>query len=183
MVNCGIQDGTSTTATVPCPDGFATGIFFDHQSTTVVAGDTIRGKGKRGPSVDYIGHHDGATNTILLSENLQATSYVPATSGQRRSISEADVGMIWDGAVPELAALAVATLGLGVDAVGADAVPGSIAFARPSSRHGGIVITSFCDGHRQQLRTDIDYSVFRQLMTPDGLKAGLLYSFDESTIR
>jgi prepilin-type processing-associated H-X9-DG protein len=46
-------------------------------------------------------------------------------------------------------------------------------WARPSSRHGGLVITAFCDGHQRALRTDIDYGVFRQLMTPNGTTAGL----------
>ena len=96
--------------------------------------------------------------------------------------------MIWDG-FPNVAVNPL-TLGLDndrsypVDPYAADNL--YYKHARPSSRHGGIVIVSFCDGHQQQLRTDIDYQVFRHLMTPNGDEksgAGLIGTFDEGLIR
>ena len=36
------------------------------------------------------------------------------------------------------------------------------------SNHGGGAVVTFCDGHSQFLRDDIDGSVFKALVTPDG---------------
>jgi prepilin-type N-terminal cleavage/methylation domain-containing protein/prepilin-type processing-associated H-X9-DG protein len=170
-------------------DGFACGLFFDHQSTS-------GRQRQRGPTMEYIGSHDGTTNTILLAENLQATSYVPAVAGVRRAITEADVGMIWDGRVgldtstgnpwgtPTGTNYACMALNACMtDPLGYTAGSNDLYHARPASRHGGVVIVAFADGHEQQLRTDVDYQVFRHLMTPDGAAAGLVGTFDEGTIR
>ncbi len=37
-----------------------------------------------------------------------------------------------------------------------------------NSRHGGIIIAAYCDGHTASLRGDMDVNVFRHLMTPYG---------------
>lgn len=37
-----------------------------------------------------------------------------------------------------------------------------------SSRHGGIIIVSYCDGHQEQMQAGIDLNVFKHLMTPNG---------------
>ncbi|MGQ9606997.1 MAG: hypothetical protein ACUVTW_12390, partial [Thermogutta sp.] len=44
--------------------------------------------------------------------------------------------------------------------------------ARPSSRHPGMVVAFYCDGHGDYLRDDIDWLVYKHLMTPDGYLAG-----------
>jgi prepilin-type processing-associated H-X9-DG protein len=135
--------------------------------------------------MDYISQHDGASNTLILSENLQGTSYVPANAGVRRAITEADVGMIWDGRVPAQGTPATASGGspYGCMALNQCLLDGPDMYhARPSSRHGGIVIVAFADGHEQPLRTDMDYQVYRHLMTPDGAKAGLFGTIDESLL-
>ncbi len=36
-----------------------------------------------------------------------------------------------------------------------------------ASRHGGIVNVSFCDGHTQPIRDDINVSVFLHICTPN----------------
>ena len=51
--------------------------------------------------------------------------------------------------------------------------PQDIRYARPSSRHPGGVVASFCDGHQQFLSEDIEYVVYQHLMTPDSAKAGV----------
>lgn len=48
-----------------------------------------------------------------------------------------------------------------------------LAFARPSSRHPGGVIMTFCDGHTQFVADTIDYGVFQHIMTPYGKAYGL----------
>ena len=37
---------------------------------------------------------------------------------------------------------------------------------RISSRHGGVIIVSFCDGHQHSLLQDVDYTVFQHLCAP-----------------
>jgi hypothetical protein len=44
-------------------------------------------------------------------------------------------------------------------------------FARPASPHSGMFIAAFCEGNAREVRQDIDYKVYQQLMTPDGQKA------------
>jgi prepilin-type processing-associated H-X9-DG protein len=55
------------------------------------------------------------------------------------------------------------------NAGGIDSDPTNAAsYARPSSRHPGVVVVSFCDGHSTTLNNEIDYLVYCQLMTPRG---------------
>ncbi len=193
VVNCGIQDGTSITRpnSTLCQDGPATGVFFDQQGLDQ-AGASRTNQADRRIGLDYISQHDGSSNTLLLAESLQGTLYVPMDANdphKRRLVREADVGMIWDGA-PNAAAPSVASLAPGAepeyprDPFGTDT--NYVLHARPASRHGGLVIVSFAGGHQQQLRTDIDYQVFRHLMTPNGdvvNGAGLLGTLDEASFR
>lgn len=43
-------------------------------------------------------------------------------------------------------------------------------FARPASAHGSGFNATFCDGHNQFIRDNIDYIVYQQLMTANGRK-------------
>ncbi|RIK87190.1 MAG: hypothetical protein DCC67_02145 [Planctomycetota bacterium] len=45
------------------------------------------------------------------------------------------------------------------------------AFARPASEHPELFIAAFCEGNARDIRENIDFRVYQQLMTPDGLKA------------
>jgi hypothetical protein len=47
----------------------------------------------------------------------------------------------------------------------------SAAFARPSSVHPDLFIAAFCEGNAREIRESIDFRVYQQLMTPNGLKA------------
>jgi prepilin-type processing-associated H-X9-DG protein len=40
-----------------------------------------------------------------------------------------------------------------------------------SSEHPGGATATFCDGHQQFLSREIDYRVYKQLMTPNGEKS------------
>lgn len=105
---------------------------------------------------------DGATNTILFSENIQATQWA--------STSKHDNVIVWfendnnpahriNGDKETLAGASVDT-------------------ARPSSFHPGGVNVVFAGGNVQWLRDDIEYPVYVQLMTPrhKDLPAGLIDS-------
>jgi len=191
-VNCGVPDRGGPA------DGPAAGVFFDYQSVGASAGGVF-------PRIKLeSGFKDGATNTILLSENLQATSYVPmdgsGTTARRRFISERDVGICWDGNTagsPPADCRDIAQAGACVQTERTSAACGGIykdtysltgadywnamKWGRPSSRHGGILIVSFCDGHQKPIRNDIDYHVFRHLMTPNGGAYGLAGVLNEGS--
>ncbi len=49
-----------------------------------------------------------------------------------------------------------------------------IIHARPASNHPGICVFTFCDGHIRTLSEDIDYRVYKQLMTPNGGNTGVI---------
>ncbi len=48
-----------------------------------------------------------------------------------------------------------------------------LSYARPSSRHPGGVLMTFCDGHTQFVAETIDYGVYQGIMTPYGLQYGM----------
>jgi len=121
---------------------------------------------------------NGQAQTMLISENLQAGSWYdpyafnsnapapyPASVVLNTVASWAEpmVGLVWwpDGTSPT-------PLGINDDA-NPPQVPDSTYYlhARPSSGHPGGVVVTYCDGHTDFLRSDTDYSVLRQMMTPD----------------
>jgi prepilin-type processing-associated H-X9-DG protein len=136
VVNCGRPGDEDTEAD---------GVFFNHAD-----GKPIR------MTTEFLAKHDGAANTLMLSENLQA--------GNWTDTDEADLGMVWWDKPQECNRINRCT------DVGDR--PQNIQYARPSSNHGNGVVVSFCDGHVRFLRGDIDYDVYKQLMSPaDGVPA------------
>jgi prepilin-type processing-associated H-X9-DG protein len=174
VANTGIADGPSQA------EGREMGIFFNHQSW--VTGP------KHAVSIAYISSRDGTSNTLLLSENVQATRYiptsneivvlpgrsVPVTEDARRAIFEVDVGMIWDGATDGSAVPTIPSLAInqGRDEP-QDLEKPQGKYARPSSWHPGVVVVSYADGHVRLLSEQTSYETFRHLMTPSSREAGL----------
>lgn len=144
VANCGLPGDK---------DSPAEGVFHNHD----VDGTPVT------TSLDYLATHDGASNTLLLSENLQA--------GYWTDTEEANVGMVWFREPEECS-----KINRGIQ-VGPR--PQDIRYARPSARHNGVFVASFCDGHQNTLSTDIDYSVYQHLMTPDSKAAGLKGKLEE----
>ena len=144
VVNCG-RPGDSDTV--------ADGVFFNHD----VDSQPLR------ISLDYIAQHDGASSTLLLSENIQAGRWTDTT--------EANLGMVWRKS-PGPGSM----INQGKDAGDR---PQDVKYARPSSHHRGIVVATFCDGHVVFLDDEIDYRVYQHLMTPHGGAAGLPGKLDE----
>jgi prepilin-type N-terminal cleavage/methylation domain-containing protein/prepilin-type processing-associated H-X9-DG protein len=141
VVNCGLAEGKDTRAE---------GVFHNHNVDAKPV--TV--------SLDYISQHDGTTNTLLLSENLQA--------GLWTDTDKANVGMVWWREPADCNRIN------GCIDVGPR--PQDIKYARPSSYHEGIVNAAFCDGHQQQLSEDIDYEIYQRLMAVDDEAAGLPFS-------
>ena len=132
-------------------------------------------------SIDKIANGDGASNTILISESVQASTWnglsffdeknteqVPAeksTNGQPphnvmiwATHDEADFKKYQINSKPESGGNWNPT------------EPPNIANARPSSEHRGGVHAGFADGHVQFVRDTIDYDVYARLLSPDGDK-------------
>jgi prepilin-type processing-associated H-X9-DG protein len=126
-------------------------------------------------SLDYISQRDGAVYTLLLSENIQATEWATTGGGlPGGGAGEAEfrVGMVWETSKPGCGGINECLNDTTVDA----------AHARPSCRHGGGVVVSFCDGHQLFLREDIGYDVYQHMMTPDSEQAGLTGVFDAGAL-
>jgi prepilin-type N-terminal cleavage/methylation domain-containing protein len=163
---------------------------------------------ERTSSLDYVSTHDGSQNTVMLSENVQATEWADAADSSAMPW-QAELGMVWwrygaNGlAHPSPPAAGDAKIRVNAgrdDNVGSvlpiphgDYKPSYVttpesnplgwtsaanaseylAYARPSSRHPGGVLATFCDGHTQFLADTLDYSVFQHIMTPFGRRFGL----------
>ncbi len=113
-------------------------------------------------SLDYISAHDGAPQTMLLSERIDDQNVMywgvnpeAGASGSSR-LSEEAWGFYWE--------YAQDATDMG-DKRMSDHV---------SSFHGGGSVVAFCDGHVQFVRDDIEYRVYQHLMTPSSSDAALM---------
>ena len=130
------------------PDFLANGVFFDR-----ISGGEIM-------DLDYLYSHDGLTDTIMLSENLNA--------GECFDTSEEKVGFVWidsftksdDGTL--LPTLDTTRL-LGINQKSNEA--SSIKLARPSGNHVDGVNVAFCDGSTKFLNSNIDYVAYVHFLT------------------
>jgi len=185
VVNTGMQD-TAGSATMPrdWPDN---GVFFD-----LYTGDP-RLNPAGGKNAGYemvvmsharIANGDGLTNTLLMSENVDAGNWTDTT--------EAKIGMVWNGTgtvnmntdppslTPPDDNMRI-NRGIGMSELEDGAVrpaanqdnhansnSQSTTFARPSSYHPGGVNVAYCDGHVEFLHEQIDYYVYCLLMSTNG---------------
>jgi prepilin-type N-terminal cleavage/methylation domain-containing protein len=155
-------------------------------------------RGRKGPVV-RMGRdiNDGANSTLLISENVhkeddttwlgplqtnpiaQPNNYVPDMAPEINP--EQRFGMIWvigdnppglpnqtdfqpinrDTRLPGQA---------GSDYSSPDGLAPH-AFAHPASEHPEVFMAAFCEGNTREISENIDYRVYQQLMTPNGLKA------------
>jgi prepilin-type processing-associated H-X9-DG protein len=128
-------------------------------------------------SMNYVTTFDGATNTLLLSENNQLRTWVLAPLDRGSTTRKQDVGICWfvrsspqstlndyaamhsinrNKEVEDIYNLPAALQGNGVTATD---------FARPSSWHPGGVNVAYGDGRVDFLNETIEYKVYRELMT------------------
>jgi prepilin-type processing-associated H-X9-DG protein/prepilin-type N-terminal cleavage/methylation domain-containing protein len=120
---------------------------------------------------------DGLTNTIMLSENIQADRWTVMTSEEAERLT----GMVWHDTENPARRINGDRNSRATEAPTMD-------YARPSSYHSGGVNAAFCDGHVEWLRDDIDYKVYQQLLTPDSKRSDLpaaakSYVLDEQDFR
>jgi prepilin-type N-terminal cleavage/methylation domain-containing protein/prepilin-type processing-associated H-X9-DG protein len=129
---------------------------------------------------------DGATQTILFSENLQSTVWFrTGFPGNPNRLANTIVWLyatdkpIGQRVPPWPAPTNQITLEMRINGE-ADKIAKGNPFlaptaytARPSSGHGGGVMVAFADGHTQFLDNEIDYAVYQSLMTPDNYKSSM----------
>ncbi len=151
-------DGTAT-STANGPVKFATGVFWRPYVSRM--------------SLDFISAADGMTQTLMLTENLQAGEWSDQATG--------DLGF---GIDMEGKALATGSLNLGAyistnSTTGTDSRIGSNLTAakgtawRPSSNHpSGAVNVIMCDGSGKSLTPQMDAGVYARILTPGGLRYG-----------
>lgn len=123
------------------------GLFFNHNGTpkSTIGADGIA---------------DGASQTLMLSENLEATNWAT-------TVLQSGVGMVWWSnkvftSLPET---------VNVNGPG----PANARFnARPSSNHPGGANAIYADGHGEFLSERMDYAVLRDMMISDQSRAKTL---------
>jgi prepilin-type processing-associated H-X9-DG protein len=175
-VNCGAWDRDTNKAFLYVPgskgDTPDNGVFFSYA-------DYDRA-GASGPKMRISSIKDGAATTIMLSENIHK-SYESTTSSGAPAFgwmfgTEQQLGIVWviptNGTSSPQPGNTINDQerinGNANDLVSFD--PTTPRFARPASGHSSGVNVAFCDGHGKLQRDDIDYTVYQQLMTPNGRK-------------
>jgi prepilin-type N-terminal cleavage/methylation domain-containing protein len=160
-VNCGLPSGRDSSA--PSVDWAANGLFHNRITMSDPIGETtLAATNHVFASTSDI--KDGAQYTILLSENIQTTEWISLVNNSvpYANTRELRIGLIWFGqpAIPGLTRLRI-----NEEKTTAST---NYAHARPSANHGNVVMVTFCDGSQRPIRENIEYSVYAQLMSPDG---------------
>jgi len=153
----------STPSTANAQIKFGTGVFWRPYTSRM--------------SLDFISSADGMTQTLMLSENLQAGEW-----------ASQDTAMLGFGIDMEGLEMNTGSLNLasatpafnllnsvsGNDSrIGSNLTAGKGQAWRPSSNHpSGAVNVIFCDGSGKSLTPQMDAGVYARLLTPAGLRYG-----------
>lgn len=139
-------------------------------------------------SVKLTDLRDGASNTLLISENLQAQFYsAPVTNGVGTPASRLGTTFVWLYTLDDDSVWASFGAGGNEPApylvgspIGGEAKingllerepSGAAHHSRPSSFHSGTVNAAFADGRVVSLRSGMPYHVYIQLCTPNGRRS------------
>jgi prepilin-type N-terminal cleavage/methylation domain-containing protein/prepilin-type processing-associated H-X9-DG protein len=134
------------------------GVFFDHTVTPALS-----------ISLSSIARKDGATNTLMLSENVQAEKWnsigVSPKQDSDAAKRQKEFCLLWN-------TTNFWGVGINKDVQGQNMSGNELQYARPSSYHPGGVNAIFCDGSHRFVAETIEPIVYALIMTPDGAKAG-----------
>lgn len=148
VANCGMPDAVAENFPADWP---ANGVFFN----------TFEVDDPPHVSIADILLGDGADNTILFAENVDA--------GRWTDTSENLVGVLWaTGGADSPAYMKSPVYRVNENRGQGD---GGYRFARPSSFHSGGALVSFASGRTQFMNEDINPLVYAQLMAPDDQQA------------
>ncbi|MCX7408737.1 MAG: DUF1559 domain-containing protein [Planctomycetales bacterium] len=153
-----------------------------------LTGHLMGGAGTSAPStstsLDYVGTGDGTTNTMMLSENLQAGTWWSTSANQLGfgiQVPIASNQPVYGSGGP----YASTTQPLRTDHAGTtftsqpdpwfinrNLAAGVGAAPRPSSQHAGGVNVIFCDGSGKFLGENMDRTIYAKLLTSNGVTYG-----------
>lgn len=183
-------DGSAPTQSVVNVEYAPNGMFFDanKKATGIPAAgwsnndDEREGSPKLQMSIGYVSSGDGTSNTMMLSENINAIFYT-YPPGDTRQDAKHHFGFVWhnlpdatnysdsffnySGAFPPV----VFRVNGGKDdfvetpdgSAGLDGLHEPMAY--PSSNHSGVINVAFCDGSVRFVSERVDSRVYAQLMT------------------
>jgi len=110
---------------------------------------------------------DGATNVLMLSENVQSFTYWDFEKDQPSQIRKAEAGFCWfDETDYEQTRHKINARRQELELTRSQLTTDQ--WARPSSFHPGGVNVVFFDGHLAFLPESLEYAVYRQLLTSHG---------------
>ena len=145
VANTGMPDAVATEE-IPA-DWPANGVFTDQFSEI--------GKIAKSVSMRFLHNHDGASHTLMLSENVDAGAWT--------DVAESLVGFTW--VVANNADPSDDLWPINRQTGNGD---GTTRFARPSSYHPGGINAVFCNGRTTFLSEEMDYLVYVHLLSSDG---------------
>ncbi len=174
------RDGTQASSNFLFPPGYGdttdNGIFMN------LAEYAKASPPKKAPEMRISKIRDGASTTIMLSENsnkdyttFAATPFTWLGGDGDEFGTEQQLGFIWVVAenptpLPENSISSQERINRDSSVNAPVWDPNQTLFARPASNHSGGVNIVFADGHTQFLREDIDYTVYQRLLTSNGKK-------------
>ena len=183
VVNCGSSDTTpafivnNSNLPYQSVNEVSAGVILDYYNVPAM------------PRMTSSNIKDGASQTLMLSENLQTGNWMggnpaattgignPSTNLWDKSVTLNLVGMFWTATPPIATATNTSPLGINVDRANTFSAPKNamdFSHARPCSNHPGVVVVTYCDGHQATLADDIPYQVYQELMAPDDATAWAL---------
>ena len=184
VVNSGAPDYQRSSLMDSPSDFAANGICHDIRTADSGFANSQPTLQPKGPKVRIGGDiRDGAANTLLLSENINKdmgssvtginSSWLRTSAllGTDTTRAEQVYGMVWvyDAGSPNNPDPNIQVR------INDDRFPPADDYAnegqrycRPTSAHGDIFIATFASGNVRSIRTDIEYRVYQQLMTPNG---------------
>jgi hypothetical protein len=197
VVNSGMIDNQPNNAPGVILDYQANGIFFDW--FTPVAYPLSPGNSiiKQQTELSYLSKHDGASNTLMLSENVDALDWystnnlkqsVPPLPAPQQQCLPPQVTDVWSGGavagdswwngftwtVPSnplpTVTIGGATVTFGTSLLNKNAgyTPATdMVNGRPASMHPGGFVVTMCDASTRFMGEDIEYRVYCLLMAPD----------------
>ncbi len=125
---------------------------------------------------------DGAAQTLMFSENLQAGNWMGSAAtvlplpawGSGSKVLDYLVGMFWTTTKANPSTSATTPSGINQCLTGPLVqATGAGSGTMPSSNHPGVVVATYCDGHQDVLSQDISYGVYASLMAPDDVTCGI----------
>jgi prepilin-type N-terminal cleavage/methylation domain-containing protein/prepilin-type processing-associated H-X9-DG protein len=152
----------------PGRDDRANGVFFDRYSDAPSGGKSTT---RIIPTMSsaYISSADGLSQTLMLSENVDANNY--------DDMAEQLLGFIWNSSTvnmatsPPTASPPSPQVMINNSTGMQDVTSGGqlqYLYCRPSSHHPGGVNITYCDGRARFISQDISYYVYCLLMSPNG---------------